>query len=210
MSVLVLAAIGLGSWGVAQALIDQGSGNGTSTQLQQSPGPHTGDGKNTDTGSGTGTLLTISAGQEFSPRTGTLIDGKDVAKAFDGNAATAWVAGTFKNYPNFGNLPTRADGSGIVVDLGKEQSISKVKITLPYAGGQKMEILAAPQGTTAAPTDLSGFGVRVADSATVQGVEWEPAIRPVTTRYLLIHVLALPAKSSGDYVGGISEIQVYG
>jgi hypothetical protein len=33
---------------------------------------------------------------------------------------------------------------------------------------------------------------------------------PIRTRYLLVHLTALPADGSGGYRGGISEIQVLG
>jgi hypothetical protein len=157
-------------------------------------------------------LLTISGATEFSPL-GAPIQADQVPLAIDGKAGTAWITSEYQNYPNFGNLSSRADGSGIVVDLGSIQSVAGVKLTLPVAG-QNLEVLATPADATTAPTSASSdFTQRIANPKTV-GTSYDSALlaTPVRTRYILIHITSLPPEpgNSSAYRGGISEIQIVG
>ena len=118
------------------------------------------------------------------------------------------ITSHFVGRANFGNLPQRAEGSGIVVDLGSVKPVSAVKVAF-YAGGQQVDVRAAAQGT-ASPHDLSDFSRTLKGSATVGNQLSVSLTTPVRTRYVLIHITSLPAESSGNYRGGISEIQVLG
>jgi hypothetical protein len=212
VSLVVLGAIGLGSWGTAEALMSRNNAGSTETQLSQgqgSTGSQSGQG-------GTGRtlkVLPIASDAEFSPLDPSPIAGDKAPLAIDGKPGTAWVTSSYNGYPNFGNLDTRRDGSGIVVDLGSVQSVSEVKVLLPFAG-QTQEILAAPADAAGAPTDLSGFTQRISNDALLAGTSLDSGVlaKPVRTRYVLIHVTSLPvdATASGNFRGGISEIQVLG
>lgn len=211
VSLVVLAAVGLGSWATAQALMDKrDTGN---SQLPVTAGVG---GTTTSAAPQTSTaaqhLLKITGATEFSPLDAP-IQASQVPLAIDGKASTSWVTSEYQNYPNFGNLGSRADGSGIVVDLGSVQSVSGVRLTLPVAG-QSLEVLAAPADAASAPTSASSaYTQRIANLKTV-GTTFDSALlaTPVRTRYILIHITSLPPEpnNSSAYRGGISEIQIVG
>ena len=210
-SLVVLAAVGLGSWGIAQALMENAPASGATTQIGAGVG-HSG--KPGPTGSAKALHpLKISGAVEFSPRDVPIAADK-APLSVDGDPGTAWMTSQYRNYPNFGNIPSRADGSGIVVDLGSVQNVSGVKLTLPVAG-ETLEVLAAPAGATSAPTAGSAqFSQRVANLGMVEGTTFtsDTLATPVRTRYVLIHLTSLPPDPTGTnaYRGGISEIQVLG
>lgn len=205
VSVLVLVAIGFASWGIAQAVIDRGK-NPQPTQLQPTPG----DAASRSASAGPGKLLRLTGAAEFSPLNPQTINGDQAPRAIDGKTSTSWMTSNFYGYPNFGNLANRADGSGIVVDLGSVREVRQVEVVIPYAG-QTMDVLAAAPSTSDQPTQLNDFPVRLSKQAVVNGTETTVRLTtPVRTRYLLVHVTSLPASSSGSYLGGISEIRVYG
>ncbi|RAG84940.1 serine/threonine protein kinase [Streptacidiphilus pinicola] len=214
VSLVVLGAIALGSWGTAEALMSRNNAGSTDTQLSQGQGGQSGGGHQSGQGNTGRSLkqLSLSSDSEFSPLD-VPIAGAKAPMAIDGKSDTAWITSSYNGYPNFGNLPTRKDGSGIVVDLGSVQSVSEVKVLLPFAG-QAQEILAAPAGATSEPLDLSGFTQRISNDGLLAGTSLDSGVlaKPVQTRYVLIHVTSLPADASqpGNYRGGISEIQVLG
>jgi hypothetical protein len=123
---------------------------------------------------------------------------------------SAWLTDHFLNYANFGNLSTRAQGSGIVVDLGSVQDVSSVNLVLPFSG-QEIEVLAAPASAASAPTGLGGFPDRISNPVTTgTTLDSTPLTVPIRTRFVLVHIILLAADPSHAtyYHGGISEIQV--
>ncbi|MEZ0092730.1 protein kinase family protein [Streptacidiphilus sp. EB129] len=205
ISLVLLAAIGLGSWGIAEALMQKPATTSGSTPGASASGA---------SGSASPTpkapqVLHIAGATEFSPLE-TPIAANLVPLAIDGNPTTAWITSQYDGYPNFGRLTTRAEGSGIIVDLGSVQSVSGVKITVPTSG-QTMEVLAAPADAGSAPSDLSGYTQRIANSG-VSTTSFDSALlaTPVQTRYVLVHITSLPPDGTGHYRGGISEIQILG
>ena len=209
ISLVLLAAVGLGSWGTAQALMDKPDTGSSQLPVGAGVGGATSAAPQTSTAAQH--LLKITGATEFSPL-GPPIQADQVPLTIDGKTSTAWVTSEYQNYPNFGNLSSRADGSGIVVDLGSVQSVSGVKLTLPVAG-QNLEVLAAPADATSAPTSASAFTQRIANPKTVGTTFDSPLLAtPVRTRYVLIHITSLPPEpdNSSAYRGGISEIQIVG
>nr|WP_051725370.1 protein kinase family protein [Streptacidiphilus jeojiense] len=209
ISLVLLAAVGLGSWGTAQALMDKPDSG--SSQLPVTAGVGGATSASPQTSASAQHLLKISGASEFSPL-GPPIQADQVPLAIDGKTSTAWITSEYQNYANFGNLSSRADGSGIVVDLGSVQSVSGVKLTLPVAG-QNLEVLAAPADATSAPTSAGAFSQRIANPKVVGTTFDSPLLAtPVRTRYVLIHITSLPAETNNPsaYRGGISEIQIVG
>ncbi|MFC9626413.1 protein kinase family protein [Streptomyces sp. NPDC056930] len=202
VSALLIAALGLGSWQLAETLLDHGKDSGTEDTTQTTP--ESGDNKPRPAAK----PLRIAGATEFMP-SGTGISEKDVPKAIDGNPDSAWVTKRYLGYANFGNIPNRRDGSGIVVDLGSVQNVTGIKIAM-YRSGQKAEVLAADENASAL-SSLSDFPKRLTKLATAGSNLNEEFTEPVRTRYILIHVTELPSDGSADgYRGGISEISVLG
>jgi hypothetical protein len=202
VSALLIAALGLGSWQLADALMEHGGKADDPEETQT-----------TDDGSrnkqpAPAKQLPIQGVQEFAP-SGTGIQEDEVQFAIDGKSNTAWVTPEYLGYANFGNLPARKDGSGLIVDLGSVKSVSEVDITM-YRGGQTVEVLAADKGVSA-PSSLNDFSHRLTKLSKA-GTELHIGLKePVRTRYVLVHITELPIDGSPErFRGGISEVQVKG
>ncbi|WP_326611399.1 protein kinase family protein [Streptomyces scopuliridis] len=199
VAALLIAALGLGSWQVADRLLDQSNESDT-TPIQ----PANGDDKPAKPLK----PLRITDATEFMP-SGSGIKPALVPNAIDGKPGTAWITLQYQNYPNFGNLPDRKQGSGIVVDLGSVQDVSGIDIAM-YRGGQKAEVLAAGADASA-PSALADFSQRLTKLETVGSTLKTTLDKPVRTRYVLIHITELPTDGSADrFRGGISEITFTG
>ncbi|WP_030755388.1 MULTISPECIES: protein kinase family protein [unclassified Streptomyces] len=203
VAALLIAALGLGSWQLADTLLDHNGQKGNS-----------GTSNNTNTGTDDnpkqpepGKQLEIKDASEFSPH-GPATKPKDVEKTTDGKPDTAWVTLQYLGYPKFGNLDERKDGSGIIIDLGKVQNVSALDIDL-YAAGQEIEVRAAPQSASH-PDSLSDFSMPISKPERAGKNLQITLPDPAFTRYVLIHITELPADNEGGYRGGISEIKVLG
>ncbi|MER8071734.1 protein kinase family protein [Streptomyces sp. NPDC094034] len=199
VAALLIAALGLGSWQVADRLLDQSNESDTTptqpvTDDDKAPKPLK--------------PLRIADAAEFMP-SGSGIKPALVPNAIDGKPGTAWITLQYQNYPNFGNLPDRKQGSGIIVDLGSVKDVSGIDIDM-YRKGQKAEVLAA--GADASdPSALADFSQRLTKLETVGRTLKTTLDKPVRTRYVLIHITELPQDGSADrFRGGISEITFTG
>ncbi|MFG2557413.1 discoidin domain-containing protein [Streptomyces sp. NPDC048496] len=202
VSALLIAALGLGSWQLAETLLNHDNDPGDPGSTQTNP-------SNGDKHAPAPTKpLRIADANEFMP-SGSGIKQQLAPNAVDGDASTAWITPRYKGYANFGNYSNRRDGSGIVVDLGSVQSVAGIKVTM-YRSGQKAEVLAADVGASA-PSSLSDFPQRLTKLETVGSDLKTTLDKPVRTRYVLIHITELPSDgTSNGYRGGISEISVLG
>ncbi|GGQ11750.1 protein kinase family protein [Streptomyces roseolilacinus] len=203
VSALLIAALGLGSWQVADRLLDQGGTNNGPGATQPSPGASMDDKPARPL-----QPLKISDAREFTPG-GSGIQLDQVENAVDGDSQSAWITPEYHGYANFGNLPNRQGGSGIVVDLGSEQSISQVRVGL-YRSGQKVQLRAAGEGAMGS-SSLSDFPRQLSPLKQVDGNLDVKLDKPVRARYVLVHITELPTDGSpGRFRGGISEVQVLG
>ncbi|MET9957984.1 protein kinase family protein [Streptomyces sp. NPDC006326] len=199
VAALLIAALGLGSWQLADTLLGRNNGgsgsSGSTPQTKPDDAP-----KEIKPGK----PLRISNATVFGKEP---IKPEDVDKAVDGNAGTAWITKVFYGYANFGNLDDYDDGSGIVVDLGSVQDVAGVDVDL-YAAGQKVEVrAAAPEASPA--HSLSDFSHEIVKLG-ITGKNLKTTLEtPVKTRFLLVHITSLP-DSGGGYRGGINEIKVLG
>lgn len=202
VSALLIAALGLGSWQLAETLLDRDKGAEDPGTTQTNPA-------NGDKPKPRPAVpLKIADAAEFVP-SGSGISENEAANAVDGQPGTSWVTPRYRGFPNFGNYPNRKDGSGIVVDLGRVQAVSGLDVTM-YRSGQKAEILAADENASA-PSSLSDFPQRLTQLGTAGSSLKETLAKPVRTRYVLIHITELPQDDTGNgYRGGISEISVLG
>ena len=123
--------------------------------------------------------------------------------ATDGKPATAWETKTYFDGPVL--APYRS-GVGLVLDLGQETDVHDVTVSLvgePYT----LQLLAAPSGTTTAPTTTDGL-TKVATQTGASGQVTLAGDEPVRTRYVVVWLTALPA-GDGGFRGAISEVVVH-
>ncbi|MGW4205422.1 protein kinase family protein [Streptomyces sp. NPDC004726] len=200
VAALLIAALGLGSWQIADRLLSRDSG---STPTQTTP-----KGGDDEKPKPPDKPLPITQATEFAP-SGSGIQEDEVPNAVDGRPGTSWITPEYRGYPNFGNLSSRRDGSGIVVDLGSVREVTGIEVAM-YRSGQKAEVLAAGEGASA-PESLSDFSQRLTALQTVGKTLKTTFEKPAKARYVLIRISELPpAGSPGTFRGGISEIELLG
>lgn len=202
VSALLIAALGLGSWQLAETLLDHDDSSNDPGTTQTNP-------ENGDKPKPRPAVpLKIADAAEFMP-SGSGISQDKAPNAVDGKPGTSWITPLYLGFPNFGNIDARKDGSGIVVDLGSVKDVSGIDVTM-YRSGQKAEVLAADEGASA-PSSLADFSQHLTQLGTAGSSLKETLAKPVRTRYVLIHITELPQDDAGGgYRGGISEISVLG
>ncbi|QNA74289.1 serine/threonine protein kinase [Streptomyces sp. So13.3] len=200
VSALLIAALGLGSWQLADTLMGREEQSKEDTGNSQRAGQD-------PSSAAPGTPLAISSASEFSPLAAPIAPDK-VAFAVDGKADTSWITSNYKGQSNFGNLPNRIQGSGIIVDLGSRRKVTGIDLTM-WVPGQTVEVLAAAPDASQ-PTTLAAFPQRLAPAAKAGSTVQVTAGQQVETRYILIHITDLPPESGGGFRGGITEIKVLG
>ncbi|MFI9029722.1 protein kinase family protein [Streptomyces sp. NPDC053560] len=192
VSALLIAALGLGSWQLADTLLkDRNQDDSGSSQTT---------GGNAEAVSGK--PVHIDKVMDFDPPPAG--DGtenpQEATKAADGNADTYWPTRNYYGRSDFGGLKS---GVGLVLDLEKVQQVGSIKVDL--LGDTSLDFRAAPEDSGDAPTTLDGYK-KIAggkgESVTLRAKE------PIKTRYVLVWLTDLPLKDDGNYRGQIKEIQV--
>ncbi|MEU6113881.1 protein kinase family protein [Streptomyces sp. NPDC047117] len=192
VSALLIAALGLGSWQLADTLLkDRNQDDSGSSQTT---------GGNAEAASGK--PVHIDKVMDFDPPPAG--DGtenpQEATKAADGNADTYWPTRNYYGRSDFGGLKS---GVGLVLDLEKVQQVGSIKVDL--LGDTSLDFRAAPEDSGDAPTTLDGYKKIASgngESVTLRAKE------PIKTRYVLVWLTDLPLKDDGNYRGQIKEIQV--
>ncbi|MFG2293210.1 protein kinase family protein [Streptomyces sp. NPDC048603] len=200
VAALLIAALGLGSWQLADTLLDRRD-QSTDTSQNQPPANNGNEAPEKIESKPLAISGTAVFGREQ-------IKAASADKATDGDPSSAWITNFFKGHANFGNLGDYDDGSGIVVDLGSVKNVTGLEVDF-HGSGHKVELLAAGADTSSRPTTVSGFPQQISKLATTQDTLRATLDTPVKTRYVLVHITALPP-SEGGYRGGISNIKVLG
>jgi len=185
------------AWWVGSTLLDvtdsvdevQGSTPSVSAPAQQSGAA----------GKAAGAALPIASAQVFDP----LGDGEPendskVPLAYDGDPSTAWTTLEYRGSPNFGNLK---DGVGLLLDLGKSQSLSGVTLT-SITPGATVEIRTGDKPAQ----DLDGFDP--AADGTLTATTDMKFTKPVTARFVLVWVTGLVPSANG-FQADIAEVAVH-
>ncbi|MEU2505914.1 protein kinase family protein [Streptomyces sp. NPDC007863] len=188
---LLIAALGLGSWQIADRLLKPEPKDETPVvqpTADEKPAPPK--------------PVTIQSADDFDPLPGG--NGEEypeaVQNAHDGDQGTVWHT---KNYTtaHFGNLKT---GVGIVLDLGSDQKVSEVDLS--FVGHTSVEIRTAPEGASSAPSTADGFTTQASDAGDDVKLK---LTKPATTRYVLVWLTELPL-TDGQFRGQLSEVKVMG
>ncbi|MEV4425622.1 protein kinase family protein [Streptomyces sp. R-07] len=191
VSALLIAALGLGSWQIADRLL--APEHKDETPIVQPPA---------DEKPEPPKPITISSAQDFDPPPGG--NGEEypesVQDAFDGDPNTFWHT---KNYTTakFGNLKS---GVGIVLDLGSAQKVRAVDLS--FVGQTSVEVRTAPDGASSAPSTAEGFTTQASGSDSDVKLK---LTKPVTTRYVLVWLTELPL-TDGEFRGQLTEVKVMG
>ncbi|MFB6989819.1 protein kinase family protein [Streptomyces sp. NPDC056304] len=186
VSALLIAALGLGSWQLADTLLhrDKSSGDQETTQ--------------TTTGGDKPKVVTpikIENAQEYAPDGFPQAPG-DVEKTYDGKSSTFWRSKTFVDGPE---LAPFKKGVGIVYDLGSEQNVSSASISLLYGGDHTtVSLYAEDSMSPSTPIDsLKPFATQSSSGTSAR----LKAGTPVKTRYVLVWITAAPKAPGDAYVG---------
>ncbi|MDR3082066.1 MAG: protein kinase family protein [Streptomyces sp.] len=190
VSALLIAALALGSWQLADTLMNRGTRSDDSGQSPSQTHHRPPQG---------GQPVKIVGAKDFDPLGDNTESPSSVPKAIDGDPATAWMTKWYTS-SKFGNLKS---GVGLIVDLGKAKQVGSVKVD--FLGDTTVEGMAAPRSTGDMPTSLSGFSRFARGSG--GNVTLKPK-SPVVTRYVLLWLTELPRTDQGNYRARISDVEV--
>ncbi|MFE5481469.1 protein kinase family protein [Streptomyces sp. NPDC056527] len=192
VSALLIAALGLGSWQIADRLLDQNK----TDQPQQTTQPQD---ETDEKEPATGKAVAIVGAHDFDP----LGDGSEkpqgIKNAYDGDPSSFWNTDGYYS-ADFGRLKS---GVGIVLDLGKTQQVGSVDIS--FIGHTSVELRTAPADAKEEPTTPDAFATGAKGSG--EKVTLKPA-KPITTRYVLVWLTELPGSDEGNFRGKITDIKI--
>ncbi|MFJ9039788.1 protein kinase family protein [Streptomyces sp. NPDC102406] len=202
VSALLIAALGLGSWQLADALMDRNSSGGESKTT------HTTDGGGGKDDKKPVKPITIATAQEFVAQ-GDAQAPENVAQTYDGDSSTFWRTKSFLDGPEMVIKP----GVGIVYDLGSAQDVSAASIGLRYGGDHTTISLYASDSLS--PASVNGLKQIGAKSTSTTQTASIKAKKPVNTRYVLVWLTALPhagkdGYSNAGYKQGITDVKFTG
>ncbi|MEU0895396.1 protein kinase family protein [Streptomyces massasporeus] len=193
VSALLIAALGLGSWQLADALMDQGGKNEDPGQTQ------TNDGNDKSPKKPVNKPIAIKGAQDFDPLGNDGSENPDeINRLYDNAPGTYWET-SFYTSADFGRLKS---GVGVILDLGKVQDVGKV--TISFKGETSVELRAA-SGAATQPQSLDGY------TKVAQGSGTTVALKPnesLKSRYLLVWLTKLPLTEEGNYRGRVVDIKV--
>jgi serine/threonine protein kinase len=135
-------------------------------------------------------------------------DGPDAGKAIDSSDSTFWHTDSYQKYPAFGNLKT---GTGLLLDMGQQVSLSQVQVLVGTIGATTAEIYL---GNSAAKSSTARQNFTlVGQKTTGTGTLTYKVSSKATGRYVLVWLTGnLPANPDqpGQYQGRIYNIAVRG
>jgi hypothetical protein len=190
VSALLIAALGLGSWQLADALMDQGNKSEDTKQTQTTDG-------NDKTGDKTKptAAIAIEGAKEYVASGDAQAPG-DVAKTYDGDSTTYWRT---KRYNSGPKLAPYKPGVGIVYDLGSAKTISAASIGLRYTGNHTTIHLYATDSLT---PSTGVDGMTEIGTATTSGTSLTvKATKSLKTQYVLLWITDVPSAPSDGYSG---------
>ncbi|MGW2170890.1 serine/threonine protein kinase [Streptomyces sp. NPDC005047] len=190
VSALLIAALGLGSWQLADALMERGGKSDDQNQTQTTDG----DDKNDDQTKPV-KPISVQGAQEYIAEGQAQAPG-DVAKTYDGDSSTFWRT---KRYNEGPTLAPYKPGVGIVYDLGSPQELSAATISLRYTGDHTAVHLYA---TDSLSPSTGIDGMKEIGTATATGTSLTlTASKPIKTQYVLLWITAVPNAPSDGYSG---------
>ncbi|WP_369196877.1 protein kinase family protein [Streptomyces djakartensis] len=193
VSALLIAALGLGSWQLADALMDHGGKDDDPGQTQ------TNDGNDKSPKKPLSKPVTIQGVTDFDPLGSDGSENPDETNRVHDSAPGTYWETSFYTSADFGRLKS---GVGVILDLGKVQEVGQV--TVSFQGATSVELRAAG-GATTQPQSLEAYNKVAQGSGTT--VTLKPG-ESVKSRYLLVWLTKLPLTAEGNYRGRVVDIKV--
>jgi serine/threonine protein kinase len=204
VSALLIAALGLGSWQLADALMGRGE------KTDDTHKSRTTDSGDKNAAKSKPVPIAIRNGQEFVAKGDAQHPG-DVPKTYDGDTSTYWRTRSFDEGPPIAPLKP---GVGIVYDLGSPQKLGSATVDLRYTGDHTtVELYAADSLTPSSLESMHQLGTvtTASNTATVK------VTKTVKTQYVLVWLTAVPYSGydstlySGEgYKQAIGEVKFTG
>ncbi len=130
-----------------------------------------------------------------------------ISRAIDDDPETAWLTERYRGDPRLGRMKP---GVGLVLDLGKVQTVSQVSVAV-IGDGTAVEVrVPADPDATGAPMRSQTDWKAVASIPKATGTAVLKPNAPIKARFLLVYLTSLPAESGSFFQGGISNIEVRG
>jgi hypothetical protein len=193
VSALLIAALGLGSWQLADALMDHDKSDDTK-KTQTTDGNEKGNTKPQPV-----RPIAISGARDFDPFGDGSEKPSDIDKIYDSASGTYWQT-DFYNSADFGRLK---QGLGVILDLRKVQQVGKV--TVSFVGDTSVELRAASGDAGSEPQSFNSY------SKVAEGSGTSVTLKPggsLKTRYLLVWLTKLPLTDDGTYRGRVVDVKV--
>ncbi len=189
VSALLIAALGLGSWQLAEVLMDNGSKNDDTNKTQTTDGNDKNSGKAKPV-----RTLKIQNAQEYVAKGDAQHPG-DVGKTYDDKSSTYWRTASYQDGPDMN--PAFKPGVGIVYDLGSEQEVSGASIGLLFGGNHTTVTLYATDSMSSSVpiTSMTKLGSLKTTSTSAKVT----VAKPVKSRYVLVWFTALPYAQGDTY-----------
>lgn len=205
VSALLITALGLGSWQIADRLLEQESPQSGPTDNQTANPEETPDEKPKEP-----VPLPIEAAQEYAPD-GKPQNAKDVGNTYDSDPQSFWRSMSYYDGPEL--APSVKAGVGIIYDLGAEKDVTAASIALRYPGDHTTITLYATDGLSPS-TSVSGMK-QIAKGQTKSRALQLTAQKPVKSRYVLLWMTAMPSApydqfSGAGYKQAITDVKFTG
>ncbi|MFF4390439.1 protein kinase family protein [Streptomyces sp. NPDC001552] len=188
VAALLIAALGLGSWQLADTLLGR-----TSQQGNSGTSNNTKPGTDDNPKQPERTELAIKGAAEYYPDEKPQ-DLNGVSKAYDNDSNSFWRTYRFDDGPDMGAFK---EGLGLVFDLGEEQEVSAASIALRYEGDHTTATLyAAPSLSSSTPIK----SMKQIATGTTKEKQLELATEtPVKTRYVVLWLTAMPMGPASEF-----------
>ncbi len=178
--VLVAAAVGVGVWTLGQ----HGSTPHPAARPPSSP----------PTAAPPLTVLTAASAAAFGPNGGD--NGAQAPLAIDNSPATDWTTDSYQGSAHFGNL---YGGTGLVLDMGKQVTVSSVAVTFGSVPGAHVRVEVGNNNSGTSPAGATTLGHT---SNAINTVTLHRASGKGPVRVHLVHQAGTPARLARALPGG--------
>lgn len=197
VSALLIAALGLGSWQLADTLLKREKDQDDPSNSQ----PSSGGAKKPQ-----GKPIKIVDGSEYYPD-GQPQHANQAQDTYDGNPSTYWGSKGYHEGPDLN--PAFKKGVGLVYDLGSKQQISGASIGLHYTGDHTTVTLYAANSLS--PSEPLSSMRKLGTGRTADSTAKVKLKQPEKARYVVVWLTAMPYAPGDGYTGagyrqGVTEV----